>query len=226
MTESNLDSSIVATNAEYAKDVLRKYINAIGTESVLRSVNDRIIDMKGIVEGVETEIVFYQKFPNKLCQEILAGGVEQKIIFNGINGIKIIGEMRQEITGDELTKLSFDSMMNLVLDPESYGVKLEYDGLEQIGDNSVYKISLTLPNGSKWFQFYDMETGLKVRDSKDITIPNGKFKQITEFDDYRSIDGILYPFKIKQYIGNQTLEFMVDTIKVNTGISDDIFTIE
>jgi hypothetical protein len=224
--QSDLVASAAVTNSAYAKNILKKYVNAIGTEELLRSVDDRIIDMKGTVEGVETEIMFYQKVPNKLCQEIFVGEVEQKIIFDGMHGVKIIGDMGQEITGDELIKLSFDSIMDLVLDPESYGVKLEYDGLEQIDDKNMYKILLTLPNGSEWFQYYDMETGFKVRDSRDIITPQGKFKQITIFDDYRSVDGILYPFKIKQYLGNQTLDFTVVSIKVNTGISDDIFKIE
>ena len=225
--QSNPDSSLTAlTNIDYAKEILKKYILAIGSEELLRNVNDRIIDMKGIVQGVETEIMFYQKAPNKLCQKIITGEVEQNIIFDGTNGIKIIGDTRQVITGNELIKLSFDAIVNLILDPEIYNVKLQYKGLEIIDGRDCYTILLTLPNGAEWIQYYDMETGLKIRDSKDIITPQGNFKQITEYDDYRTIEGIRYPFKITQYLGNQTLDFTIESIQVNTGISDEVFLTE
>ena len=221
------DSLITApANTAYAKEILKKYITAIGSEDLLRSVKDRVIDMKGIVQGVETEITFYQKSPNKLCQKIIVGEVEQKIIFDGSKGMKIIGETNQKITGDELVKLSFDAIMNLILEPEIYNVKLQYGGLEKMDDRDSYKILLTLPNGAEWIQYYDMETGLKILDSKDIITPQGKYQQITKFDDYREIEGVRYPFKVKQYLGNQTLDFTVESIQINTGISDDVFSIE
>jgi len=224
---SNPDSSSAdLTNTAYAKEVLKKYINAIGNEDSIRNVNDRITDMKGVVQGVQAEIIFYQKAPNKLCQKIIAGEVEQKIIFDGTKGVKIIGDTSEEITGDELIKLSFDAEMNLILDPESYGVKLQYKGLEKFNGRDAYTILLTLPNGSEWFQYYDMETGLKIRDSKDIVTPQGKFQQITELEDYRDVEGIRYPFKLRQYLGNQTLDFTIESIEVNTGIADEVFVIE
>ena len=222
--QSNPDSLFKdSTNNAYAKEILKKYFMAIGGEEQIRNVNDRVTDMKGIVQGVETEILIYQKAPNKLCQKFLVGDVEQKIIFDGVKGIKLIGGMSQEITGNELNKLSFDAIMNLILDPEGYNVKLQYKGLENIDGRDTYTLLLTLPNSTEWLQYYDMETGLKIRDSKDIITPQGKYQQITEFDDYRDVEGIRYPFKIKQYLGNQTLDFTVESIQVNTGISDEIF---
>jgi hypothetical protein len=222
--QSNPDSLFKdSINNAYAKEILKKYFMAIGGEEQIRNVNDRATDVKGIVEGVQTEIVFYQKAPNKLCQKIMVDEVEQKIIFDGVKGIKSIDGMSQEITGNELIKLSFDAIMNLILEPESYNAKLQYKGLEIINERDAYKIMLTLPNNAEWLQYYDMETGLKIRESKDIITPQGKYQQITEFDDYRDVEGIRYPFKIKQYLGNQTLDFTVESIQVNTGISDEIF---
>lgn len=225
--QSTLDSSISAeANNSFAREILAKYITAIGGENLIRSITDRITDMKGVVQGVETDIMFYQKSPNKLCQKITAGEVEQKTIFNGTRGVKIIGETVQEISGDDLVKLSFEANMNLILNPEVYGLIPQYKGLNNFDGRKCYTILFTLPNATEWYLYYDFETGLKIRDSKDIITPNGKYQQITEFDDYRDVDGVLYPFKIKQYLGNQMLDFVVESIQVNTGISDDVFIIE
>jgi outer membrane lipoprotein-sorting protein len=37
------------------------------------------------------------------------------------------------------------------------------------------------------------------------------------------VEGVKYPFVIKQSIGPQTIEFQVDSIKINTGIPDTKF---
>lgn len=220
------DSVIAATNVTYAKAVLQKYLNAIGTEDFIRKVYNRITSLEGLVEGVETKIVFYQQAPNKICQEITAGNVFQKIIFDGTRGTKLTGDIEQEIIGDDLVKLRYDAILNLMLDPENYGLKLKYEGLEKVDNQNNYVISLTLPNETVWLQYYDIETGLKNRDSKEIVTPLGKFQQITEFDDYRSVEGVLYPFKLKQFLGNQTLDFSVDSIEVNKEIPDEVFLID
>ena len=235
-THANFDSteiidSLITTidssaNNSFAKEVLVKYVTAIGGEENLRRINDRITNVKGNVQGVETRIVFLQKSPNKLLQRIIVGDVEQKIIFNGSRGRKIINDIKEEINGDELVKLSYDAIMELMLDPELYNIKLRYDGTELIDGKNAFNILLTLPNGAEWHQYYDMQTGWKVRDSKDIITPQGVFKQITDFDDYRDVEGIIYPFKIEQVLGNQKLEFIIESIQVNTGLAEANFFIE
>lgn len=217
---------VLTENFDYAKAVLQKYVYAIGGEELLRSVKDRTIDISGVVQGVQTEIIFYQKYPNKLCQVTIAGDVEQKIIFDGTSGIKIIGEEEQEISSNELVKLSYDAIMDLILEPENYGIKLQYLGLEKIENQNAYTILFTMPNGAEWLQYYDIESGLKIRDVKDIITPQGIFKQISQFYDYRTIDGIRYPFKIIQFLGNQVLDFTVESIQVNTGLKDELFAVE
>ena len=153
-THANFDSteiidSLITTidssaNNSFAKEVLVKYITAIGGEENLRRINDRITNVKGNVQGVETRIVFLQKSPNKLLQRIIVGDVEQKIIFNGSRGRKIINDIKEEINGDELVKLSYDAIMELMLDPELYNLKLRYDGTELIDGKNAFNILLTL----------------------------------------------------------------------------------
>jgi zinc protease len=215
-----------AANIAFAKEVLNKYIAAIGGEENLIRINDRITTLKGNVEGIKATVIFLQKSPNKLLQRIIVGDVEQKIIYNGSNGMKVIGEITEEIRENELVKLSYDAIMNLVLDPELYNVKLEYKGTEIIGGKNVYKVLLTLPNGAEWIQYYDVQSGWKLRDVKDIIAPNGVYKQITDFSDFHEVEGVIYPFKIEQTLGNQKLDFNVESIQINTGLAEANFLID
>jgi hypothetical protein len=85
---------------------------------------------------------------------------------------------------------------------------------------------MTLFSGIKWTQYYNIESGLKVKEEKYINSPMGLFEQVTNYDDYREVQGLFFPFKIKQSIGAQSMEFNVSSIKINTGLTDREFEIE
>jgi zinc protease len=206
-----------------AKNVIDNYIEAIGGAEKIYNIVDRTTIMRGSVQGINITIVSYQKAPNKLKQKIKAGANEQLIIFNGEKGIMEMAGEKNEITGAELEKLKYEATLTLLTDPEYYGIKLNLDGVEKINEEDAYKIIMTLPSGIKWSQFYDTESGLKVKEEKYINSPMGLFLQVITFDDYKEVEGMLYPFEINQKIGAQSMEFTVSSIKINTGLIDREF---
>ena len=50
--------------------------------------------------------------------------------------------------------------------------------------------------------------------------------QTTYYDDYRLVDGILFPYVIRAPIGPQSLDFNVMNISVNPQVSDSDFVIQ
>ena len=63
-------------------------------------------------------------------------------------------------------------------------------------------------------------------DEKPVTSAQKTFLQQTYYSDFRSVDGIFFPFKIKQKLGQQNMEFDVTSIKVNSGIDDSEFKLD
>ena len=209
-----------------AKDIINNYISAIGGSDKIYSIVDRTTIMRGSVQGINITIVSYQKAPDKIKQQIKAGSNEQLIIFDGEKGIMKMAGEKQEITGAELEKLKFEATLTLLTDPELYGIQLSLEGTEMVEGKDMYKIIMTLPSGIKWTQFYDVESGLKVKEQKYINSPMGLFQQEIIYDDYKEVEGILYPFKIKQSIGAQSMEFIISSIKINTDLADREFELE
>jgi zinc protease len=209
-----------------AKDVIDKYISAIGGAEKIYGITDRITIMKGTVQGVKITITSYQKAPNKLKQKIKAGSNEQVIIFNGEKGIMEMAGEKREITGSELEKLKYESTLTLLTDLEYYGIRLNLAGIEKVNDKNAYKVIMTLPSGIKWTQYYDVKSGLKLKEEKYINSPTGLLLQEITYSDYKETEGILFPYKITQSIGFQTMEFTVSSIKMNTGIADREFELE
>lgn len=208
-----------------AKDVIDKYLQAIGGKTRLNSIRDRSTTMSGSTMGKKLSIIIQQKTPNKLKQEINTGTIQQVIIFNGIQGVMIMGDEKSAVEGNELLKLKIEAQMNFLLNPELYGVKTELVGIEIIDSVQCYNISMNMEDSTDWNQFYEVESGLKIKEIKSIKTPQGLYNQESFFSDYREVDRLKYPFKIKQTLGAQTIELVVEKIETNTGLQDILFDI-
>ena len=217
---------IDSTEIEGAK-IIAKYISAIGGKDTINKIMDRTTFITGKVRNMNIHIVVYQKIPNKYYQKINLGAAEQKIIYDGKKGVTITGNNVQEIRGAELDKLKYDATMQLLLYLKAYEVKAIYEGKEKIKGKMAYKVILKLPDNMEWIQYYDTTTYLKLKEIKPISSPNGKkVNQITFFTDYKKVEGVKYPFRINQALGTSQFIFHVDSIKVNTGLSDRNFEID
>jgi len=208
-----------------AKAVLNRYIYAIGGIDNFKSVINRITVMTGTAMGQQINIMIMQKYPDKLFQELQAGEVKQFLYYNGGNGTMKIGDEKINIQGKELERLSMDANMQLLLDPESHGVKMELLPNEVVDSVECLSIKFTLPSGIRWFQYYSNDSGLKVKELKEIQTKQGLFEQETYFSDYREVSGLKFPFTLKQYFGIQEIDLTVTSIEINSGLEDKVFEV-
>lgn len=206
-----------------AMAVINKYIYAIGGIDKFKSVMDRTTVMTGTAMGQPINITIKQKYPDKLFQELKAGEVTQLLYYSDGKGIIVIGNEKTDIEKKELERLMMDATLQLLLSPDSFGVKSDFIGEECIDSIDCYAIKLILPSGIRWFQYYDVETGLKVKETKEIQTKQGLFEQETFFSDYREVSGLKFPFTIKQYFGIQEIDLTVTSIEINTGFDDSVF---
>jgi len=208
-----------------AEDVIDKYLETIGGKAQIKSVKDRTTTMSGKTMGQTLSIIIQQKTPNKLRQEINTRTIKQTIIFNGKQGIMIMGEEQSVLEGNELEKLKLEAQMNFLLDPESFGVEIELMGVEIIDSVQCYGIRMNREDGVNWNQYYEVGSGLKIKEIKGVETPQGFYDQKSLFSDYREVDGLKYPFKITQTLGTQTIELNIERIETNTGLQDVLFEI-
>lgn len=208
-----------------AKEIIEKYLDALGGKDALAKVEDRTTIMRGTAMGQTLTIIVKQKSPNKMRQEVKAGGMDQTVIFDGVKGVMKTATQKVDVTGKELEQLKIEATMELMLDPESFGIKLSYEGSDSINGKVLNKVKLTLASGIRWVAFFDAESGLKVKEQKEMQTQMGLIEQVIAYDNYTEVDGIKYPFKLTQSFGPQSVEMTVSSIKVNKGIADDIFVI-
>ena len=213
---------IKAADSLSAFQIIQKYIEVIGGREKLGKIEDRLTEMKGNVQKVDVEMTVYQKQPNNFKQIIHAGEVEQTILFSNDKGYLKINDQVKEILGVELAKLKNESTLNLLLNLDTNVIHITYLGIDTIENRLAYKI--LLKNSSlNWIHYYDISTGFKIMDVKPVTSAQRTYLQETYYSDFRSVDGIYFPFKIRQKLGQQNMEFDVISIKINSGIDDSEF---
>jgi len=208
-----------------AADVLNNYIEAIGGRDAFNNIKDRTAVMRGEMMGQSFSIVIKQKAPNKLKQTIRAGEMKQTIIFDGEKAVQIMGENKKELTGSPLKALMYEAQMNFILNPEEFGVTPTLKGIEKIDSINCYKVEMKPDTGNSWTQYYDINSGLRIKDIKNIETAQGTFLQETTYGNYKEVDGVKFPFSIKQSFGMQTIELNVSSLKLNKGIDDKVFEI-
>lgn len=209
-----------------AKDIWNNYINAPGGTVNIKNLNDKTVIMESKINGQKIVIETYQKAPDKMKQILTTSSIMQYIYFDGVKGVILISGKEINIAGGELEKLKYNSMINFVINIDSLGIKLISDGIEKVNNIDCYKIDVILPSGSGIIQYFDVNSFLKVKQIENVTVTHTVFVQETYFSDYREVNGIKYPFMIKEILGSQIMDLSVTSIKVNTGLSDVLFSIK
>lgn len=214
-----------AESVEQAKSVISKYLEATGGVDAIKNIQDKTVIMRGTAMDQTVTIVIKQKLPNKLRQDIKAGGMDQVLIFDGEKAVMKVAGQTIKVEGKQLEQLKLESTMELLLNPESLGIKISYDGTEKSGEDLLHKVKFVLPSGLKWIAYFDDKTGYKVKETKETETQMGLITQIVEYSDYQDVDGIKIPFKMKQSFGPQSIEMTISSVKINKGIPDDTFVI-
>jgi len=206
-----------------AETVIEKYILAIGGRENLEKIQDVTMEATTSMNGMEIKQKTHKKTPNKYASIMsMNGNVMQQQAFNGERGIMKGFGGEKEILGDDLENLKVDATLNAELKYAELGVKLNLEAIESIEGKDAYKIKVVNPTGETTFEFFDLESGLRILSKQNIVVPQGEFTQMENFSDYREVEGILYPYTIK-ISGIQNLVLKVDSISINNDLSDDLF---
>lgn len=224
-THTTFAQDSMEVSKQKAKEVIEKYLNAIGGKEAIKNTQDRTTIMRGTAMGQNITIIAKQKAPNKMRQEIKAGGMDQVIIFDGEKGVMNVMNQKIEVKDKELEALKIEASMDFMLDPESFGIKIFYEGTEKLDGKDVNKIKMIMPSGLRSFSYFDSESGLKLKEQKEMQTQMGLGEQTLVYEDYKEIEGVKYPHKIIQSFGGQSIEVTVSSIKVNKGLADDLFVI-
>ena len=100
--------------------------------------------------------------------------------------------------------------------------KAEVNGIEKIDGKDAYKIEVNGEMVQSSF-FYDVESGLKVREVTVITANGQQQKQEVNYKDYQEFDGIKFPVLTIGTLGTEILESKLLEASINAEFTDADF---
>jgi predicted Zn-dependent peptidase len=204
-----------------AADVNKAFVAAMGGEKALLKIKDVTMNATTSMQGMTIGFDTYRKAPDKYLMKIGAGEmVFQQIAFDGTTAkmVSPMGGENKTLEGKELEEMKYESMMNIELQYDKLGIKLVLEGIEEINGAETYRVLITYPTGKETTRFFDVSTGLLIREISD--------QGIAEFSDYREVNGVKFPYMISQQMGPQTIKLSVLSIKVNSKLKDELFIIK
>ena len=208
-----------------AQKVIDNYIAALGGQKKLSDVKSLKMAMGADMMGNNIDMKMYKKTPKKLLVEVgMGGNVMSKQLMNGEE--VSASNMGADLPIDDETKEEFliSSYPFPELNYEELGVKTDLKGVEKVDTKNAYAVEVTYPSGNKVTQYYDVESGLKVRQTKIVKTAQGEMAMSTEFGEYKEVDGIQFPHLIVQPMGGgMKLNIKTKSVEVNPAIDDSVF---
>jgi len=199
-----------------AETVVNKYFEAIGGKDKVMAVKTKMTLANATIQGTPIVMTTKAAEPNKTSLVIsVMGNTMQKMVFNGENGYQ---EARGQKIDMQPAQIAEAKASNTLFSDLHYnaGELLRIEPIE--GENAI----VLKYNDTEIF--YDMASGLKIKEVKITKTPDGKEgKTPTNFSDYKEVSGILFPHTISTKMGPIDLNLTVKEIKVNEGVSDADF---
>ncbi len=209
------------------EELLKKHIQAIGGESAVMKIKDRVVEGKvSIFAGPQTiEGTFKrtEKFPNKqvfiittplFSQEVYNDG--KRVVQSGMGGTR-------ELTGDELKKAQESAHFNMLYRTAELGYKVTAKEKKMLKGRPVYVAELEQALNGKSTLIFDAEDFMLISETRKQTTPQGEIDVTTTYSDFKPVDGIMQPFKIVQSLGMADVQLVVTSIKQNVGVPDEEF---
>lgn len=218
-----------------AEKVLEDYFFAITGETSMKSVQkkykkikDITIKMEAEMQGMKMEIVTKQMAPNKSLFELnMQGMTVQKQVFDGEKGGSSGMQGKKALEGEDLEAMKNEAVMNKELKYESLGYSLKLESIEDVNGKDAYKVAITDAKGEISYDYFDIESRLKVYSTSTEKGPDGSVVETyAEFSDYKEVDGIMYPYSRVRNMGPQAIDLKVTSIKVNDKLKSSEFAWE
>lgn len=200
-----------------AKTVFSNYINAIGGEKAVKAVKSVMTVSSGTVQGTPVELTTKTTIENKMAVEMKAMGMSMmKQVIGDKSGYRVAQGQRKDLTAEELKEQKAGAVPfeELTL-ANNAGAKLE--AIETLNGNDVYVIK-----EGKTTYYYDVKTGLKVAEAKEMEQMGQKMTQTTYYSNYKEVKGIKFPHTTDMNVGIE-IKLMTTEVKINEGIVAEDF---
>lgn len=201
-----------------ANQILQNYIKSIGGSAKLQEVKTLQFLADAQMQGMTLNLNLKKTSKNQFFQDIkVAGNSMSQQVFDGEKGYVIVQGQRKDMSEEEIMKVKSEASPFPELSYLNSDITLE--SVEKVNGKNAYKLKIA---DDKWLLF-DQESGLKVQEINVAEMGGQTMTSTINYDDYREVNGIKFPYIWSQTMGPQSFDFKITEIKVNEGVTDADF---
>jgi hypothetical protein len=221
-----------AASAQTADDLIEKNIHARGGRVRLKAVQTiRMTGKMSLGKGMEAPMTIEMVPPShKLRMDFTLQGVTGTQAFDGSDGWQVMpfkGDTGAvAMSPEDLTEMRDTAdFQGAFFDYKEKGNKVEYLGKADFAGTPAYKLKLTEKDGGVTTILLDAESYLELAEESAKIVGGAATVLETSFGDYRSVEGISFPFtievKAKGLPSMQT--FSIDKVELNVEVPANRF---
>lgn len=210
-----------------ASEIVAKYVKALGGREANEKIKSRVL--KGTVElspmNIKGTAELYSSAPDKSLVVLNIAGVGE--IREGFDGktawsINPIQGNRDK-TGQELLQVKLASSFYREINLDKLYSKMEVKGTQKVGDMDAYVVIATAEGVPNETLYFDTVSGLLLRSDTTSISPEGNINTTSYYEDYREVDGIKIPFKVRSVLPQFAIISTFTEVKNNVIIEDAKF---
>lgn len=207
-----------------AEDVITSYIEAVGGKDAIQKLDNVSMDMTFNAMGMALDMDIIKSKDGKYYEVIMMQGnpITKKVV-NGDNVVMYQQGQNIPLSDKDREEVIIDGLII----PESHysdmEVTTELAGAHTVEGKKAYAIKVTYPQGGETTMYFDANTGLKLKSEKVLESPQGETMSTVLFNDYKEVDGIMFPHELNISAGPQNFKATVNEIKTNSDIDESVF---
>jgi outer membrane lipoprotein-sorting protein len=220
-----------AAVGQTADEIVAKYFQNVGGKAKLQAIQSvRSTGRFNGGGGFEADVVDEQKRPNRVRHEFSLQGLTAITAYDGKNGWRINpfgGKKDAEALGEDQLKqvIEESDFDGPLMDFATKGNKVEFVGREDYEGSDVFRLKVTLADGTVKHYYLDTEFYLPLKIETRQIIRGTEIEYEDILGNYKQVDGFYFPFSIengpKGSQNRSTVTF--SKIEVNAAIDDGRF---
>ncbi len=209
-----------------AQQVLERMAQAMG---LAQAAKIRTVQMSGTIsypaQGMQGRYEAFYKSPNKTLIRVTIQGFGE--VQQGYDG-KVGWEKSpmtglRELQGAELAQMRQSAQMGASNDLRKTLRSPKLAGQEKVGNRNAFVITAQTTAGMPIKVYIDTQRYLPLRMDMETATPRGKLNIATFLEDYRRIDGVMYPFTTRQSTAGIEAVMKTERVRHNVALNDAIF---
>jgi hypothetical protein len=214
-----------------ADEIVTRYIRAIGGDASIKKVKTRIS------RGTETttnrmtppqpcEIEIHETTTGKLLTLRKGPRVSVEEAFDGAKGWTKDARGLRQVEGKQLAEITQGADLLRYVNLRATYPQMRVLAQEPVGNRGAYVVGATSPDDSREKLYFDIETGLLIRKLVSFKTAFGTIPEVTDFEDYREVNGLKLPFTITWSRPPFGFIRKFTDIKLNIPIDDSRFSLQ